>query len=174
MDACRARMEGEDWGAYDAIFDVFRQLIESLSLRGQSGGRKRAISRVRAQLREFLTRCEAHSRKHPGVARVVFGEMSGMAGSSVIRRLDKALRDVASRDGLKNRSGVESINSSRPDFRNSGNPMRQDVGRARPRRGGLTKRGFDPLVDKCHRCKMVGHMIRDCKNPPMKAITYSV
>jgi hypothetical protein len=111
VDACRDRMVGEDSGSYDAIFDVFQQLITSLSTRGQTGGRKRGVARVRAQLKEFLARCTAHSHQFPGTARVIFGEMSGMAGSAIIRRLDKALRDVATKEGSAGASPVVVLGS---------------------------------------------------------------
>ena len=170
-------MGGEDFGSYDTIFDVFRQLIGSLSTRGLTGGKKRGLARVKAQLKEFLARCTAHSRKFPGTARVIFGELSGMAGSAIIRRLDKALRDVATKDGPRGAGRSESRSepggSSRLDLRHSGGFTRRD-GRARPglRRDGRPQRSFDPQVDKCYRCQVVGHLARDCKNAPLKAITY--
>jgi hypothetical protein len=166
-------MVGEDSGSYDAIFDVFRQLISSLSTRGQTGGRKRGMARVRAQLKEFLARCKAHSHQFPGTARVIFGEMSGMAGSTVIRRLDKALRDVATKEGSKGVGRGESGGGPRFEGRPPRGFARRGGG-ARPGagRGGRSGRPYDPLVDKCFRCQVVGHLARDCKNPPLRAITY--
>jgi hypothetical protein len=174
VDVCQERMVGEDSGSYDTIFDIFRQLITSLLTRGQTGNRNGGVAHVKAQLKEFLARCTAHSHKYPGTVRVIFGEMSGMAGSAIICWLDKALWDVATKDGPKGVSRGESSGDSRFNNRPPGGYACQD-GEARSggRRSRRPLRQFDPKVDKCFRCQAVGHLARDCKNPPLKAITYS-
>jgi hypothetical protein len=160
LKACKTKVKTYDGGDYGLIFDIFEQLIQAFKIRELPASQQVMGSRLRAQLKSILEFAKSHATQFGGVAGIIESELSGAAGSAVLRRVQKCFR--------------ESVNSQTQNQVSNHSPnVKQRFSQAAPSRNirgtnggrGPFSRAFDPRVDKCFNCFQPGHMSRHCTNP---------
>jgi hypothetical protein len=163
LKACKTKVGAGDEGDYGLIFDVFEQLIQAFKIRDLPASQQMAGSRLRSQLKSMLDSSKIHAAQFGGVARIIHDELSGAAGSAILRRVQKAFRDSVNSHSrqISNRQVTSHSPGVKQRFQAAA-PSREN----RPSNGGQGpfSRAFDPKIDKCFNCFQVGHMSRNCTN----------
>ena len=170
-----------DTGEYHSIVDALRRLkkeVRSASLPKKDPG---DVAQLYMILTGLYDRMETHAIQHkPGVAGILFSNLSGQADLPILKRVDKACRDFGSVSDSSPAAGARrgrrgggmgagfggGESSSSGDFRNRNRS-------APSRRGGGPRRRPDASNIKCHHCFEMGHYRYDCpllaeeRKPPL-------
>ena len=85
-----------DHGDYSSILQELDKVIKAAKSRGIPPEKKFLAKTLRTTLRSLFSLVQSHTMNgHSGVAGVLYQELSGLAGSSMIRRVSRTLRDNA-------------------------------------------------------------------------------
>ena len=155
---CKMLIELGDKGPYYFLIESLRCLIAAVNPdRLPSEVRKKA-RRLRSILKGVLSRIKACAKNEvPGVAQLLYTEVSGHGGLSIFRRLDNSLLD---RPGQRPNIYVDQ-RSSVP----TAAPARGGRGRGAAQRGrGGGRRNMQDVT--CYNCWGQGHMQNNCPNGP--------
>ena len=150
-------MRVDDKGSYASLLESLSALIEAIhpSSFKRPKLRKRA-SDLKSILKGVADYCEAHAvSQRPGLARVLFTEISGHAGLPIFRRFDAALMAASATVG----------SASAPAAVSALPPRREGPAVARrPGFGRLKKAGElpDPSAVLCFGCRQYGHYRNAC------------
>ena len=173
LKLCKTRVEcNTDSGDCSLIVHALKKVISASNPKHFDGGDKKILAkRLRTALNSVHMLVQGHASKGGvGVASVIFQELSGLAGSSMIRRVSKALKDSAgvargARGGRGAPSAYENPSPlSRPSFPSRGGfqAMRQNYLNRFQRGGGGGNRVANRADMQCFECLQFGHGAREC------------
>ena len=163
-----------DFGDYSEILGDLARILKHVKPKKQTEEKVFLAKTLKTNLTSVYTLVQSHYMNgFSGIAAVLFNELSGLAGSSMIRRVSKVLRDSVgkSRGG---RGGGPSGRSDQSPAPQGGFPPNQRRGALggqgnfnmrfnnRGRGGFMNNNGFQrPPV--CFGCGEPGHRIQHCR-----------
>ena len=174
LNRCKVRIDcHSDVGDYsEIVHDLTRVIKEIKPAKMKTEDKIFVAKTLKTNLNSIFTLVQSHYMNgNSGVAAVLYNELSGLAGSSMIRRVSKVLRDSAGKSrggrggGVVGRSdqvpasqGVPQLNPRRgaPGGRGGYNHYRYNYNN-RPRGGNFPR---PPM--RCYTCQVEGHRFQDC------------
>ena len=165
-DKCLVWMEVDDEGAnYAELLSLLTEIRDAIKPHKFPRGRAR---RRASELKEILTGLVSSSKAHalkkmPGLAKTLYAEISGQAGSKVYTRFNAALAAAGAAVSARAGSGASGRGGSSAS--SDGNSSRN--GRASGRGGLARGRGYGRPADggKCWNCFEPGHFSSKCPKP---------
>ena len=166
LNRCQYRIKLGDSGDYDSILASFRKLRDSIKPQKIIPCVRPFAKRLKNLLSGFYSRMEAHAvQRHPGVARMVFANISGQADETIYRRLEKQCRDYEVKEAAPRASS---------DFKSKG--FKAGLGEVRSslyKGKGSGSTPFAPKKDfsriQCFNCLLFGHYKDHCPSPQVAA-----
>ena len=180
LDHCQIRMEcNSDSGDYSTMLYLFKKVIRSAKGSRVADPVKNKAQALRRTLKSIFHLIKTHCvNGNSGVATVLYNELSGLAGSSTIRRVNKTLQQTfgAARGRLSSNTRSDSPTAVQASFpTNTG----QTAGRGgRGAFQGNFRRNFPNnrgnaggaaggrRVMRCFICNVVGHGFQQCPQRP--------
>ena len=179
LEDCKRRVDcNTDEGDYSGILKDLDKVIGKIAPKEVVDDKRFNAKTLKCILKTLYRDVQGYTRNgHAGVASVLYNKLSGLAGSSVIRRVGKALRDTAGKSrsprggGAGGRSDVAYPSApqtiGRRGFSNSFEQRGRSFGGRFPRNmRGPYKRGFlssgDRPVMRCFTCHKTGHGYQQC------------
>ena len=183
MDRCKVRMEcHSDFGDYSEILGDLARILKHIKPKQLAGEKVFVAKTLRTNLTSIYTLVQSHYMNgHSGIAAVLYNELSGLAGSSMIRRVSKVLRDSVGKprggrggsnggrvDPAPAPQGGVPLNARRGSFGGRGNyNMGRGPGRGNfnmGRGGHANNNGFPRPPMRCFECHEPGHRYQECRN----------
>ena len=175
---CLLRIKIDDTGDYLDILGTLRRLKDAVKPDKRSRRVRRFARDMEGLLEGIYDRLEAHAMaKRPGLAKMLYAEVSGQADIPSLKRIDKACREYEVMEDKKSSRGsgssgsYSSSGSYRSDSqRKDGRSSSYGFGgyksyRDNKQPSGQPKEGSRDLSHiECHGCKLFGHYKNQCPN----------
>ena len=152
------RMKVDDRGSYAPLLETLTRLKSAIKPHKMpSGRRRRRAVLLKSILGVVAERAEAHAiSKSPGLAGVLYTEISGHAGLPIFRRFDAALAAAA--------AGGTSFATSGGSGAAAGVSQQRSAPRSGFSRAGAAGRPKDLSTVTCFGCHKSGHYRNQCPN----------
>ena len=171
-----------DFGEYSTILDDLDRVVRAIRCKKVAADKQFVAKTLKINLKSLFDLVKSHVMQgNSGVALVLYQELSGLAGSSMFRRISKTLRDSVgkSRGGRGAFSGNDysgftaryqgTFQSGRGRGSgggvNRGKPALQQYGYQQYRRGDRDSRDA-PANIRCYTCLEWGHGFQQCPKAP--------
>jgi hypothetical protein len=153
-------------GDYDSVLASFRRLRDRIRPRKVVSLIRPYAKRLKGLLCGMYSRMESHAiHKHPGVAQMIFSQVSGQAGESIYRWLEKQCRDYEVKETAP-RAGP--VSSFRERGLKAGGP-RFDLSKGKGSGSSTPAPRRDYTKIQCHNCLLFGHFQSHCPSPKVAA-----
>ena len=187
LDRCKMRINCnyDSGGDYGLILHDLHKVIGIIRMRDFAGDKRFVAKTLKTNLKSIFKIVQGHTMSgQGGVASVLFNELSGLAGSAMIRRVSKTLRDSAGRARGGRGGGPGGRFEQAPNVALGAFPRFQQRNGAGGRGGfgpggnigfrrnnlnqapgGFGARGQNPRQPlRCFACQELGHMYQQCPN----------
>ena len=157
-----------DEGDYSVILDLLRQLKKRLRQSLFPSSVRDVVVLLRTILSGLYQRMEAHAIKRlPGIATMLFTNLSGQADLTILNKVDKACREYGSAaPGVAAGPSRRGTAAGRPYGGNRFSPSAYSRGGARGARGGRSVPPTDESRITCFHCFERGHRRSGCPQLP--------